>query len=446
MLSKFLLCQLIIILPLIGSFVLDNKEGHFIVIAQETPFPESRFNSTSPLPEINEDQIDTAIPELGLGPLPTPFVEPEEIQPLPEGTPTGEQIIRVRTICDLLGSDNTEPLFIAVDTDKVTYTPGQIAKIFLFITDDKGCFLSAPVRVEMLRLNSDKVPVETVYSQSFVSNGTYNRNFGIGLEQQGEYKVTASILTHNDDITNQSRANQTNSSWTMIEVKNWIETRPASMLLVAVVSFAGLMTTIALIRESSVMSEILRFIFISGIIFAIILSFTFMNEEIGAYAPIGLVKKPPSPASGEWVVNIGGNQRDGYQDGIQIPIVVVVFGIVGGYLRYLYKTANLHKDKHKKEENEKIDKDVTRLDLFYQSLEDIALMFLAPLLAIAVYFLLSIVGLEGPNAVYSLAVISFSIGLVTDEVINALIRFTREKLGLGGKDSSNKKNQETKTK
>jgi hypothetical protein len=73
-------------------------------------------------------------------------------------------------------------------------------------------------------------------------------------------------------------------------------------------------------------------------------------------------------------------------------------------------------------------------------------IFLAPLLAIAVYFLLSIVGLDGPNAVYSLAVISFSIGLVTDEVINAPIRFTRDKLGLGGKDSGNKKNQETKTK
>jgi hypothetical protein len=42
--------------------------------------------------------------------------------------------------------------------------------------------------------------------------------------------------------------------------------------LFAIISFAGLMATIAIVRESSVLSEILRFIFISGIIFAVIVS------------------------------------------------------------------------------------------------------------------------------------------------------------------------------
>jgi hypothetical protein len=55
---------------------------------------------------------------------------------------------------------------------------------------------------------------------------------------------------------------------------------------------------------------------------------------------------------------------------------------------------------------------LNRLSNFYQSLEDIAIPFLAPLLAVAVYFLLKVFGLEGDNAIYTIADVSFSIGLV----------------------------------
>ena len=43
---------------------------------------------------------------------------------------------------------------------------------------------------------------------------------------------------------------------------------------------------------------------------------------------------------GQWVINIGG-QPPNYDYGIQIPISVLIFGILGGYLRYLYKTSKL---------------------------------------------------------------------------------------------------------
>jgi len=69
-----------------------------------------------------------------------------------------------------------------------------------------------------------------------------------------------------------------------------------------------------------------------------------------------------------------------------------------------------------------------RLRNFYQSLEDIAILFLAPLLAVAVYFLLKVFGLEGDNAIYTIAVVSFSIGLVTEEVIRTLIQFATSRL------------------
>jgi hypothetical protein len=55
-------------------------------------------------------------------------------------------------------------------------------------------------------------------------------------------------------------------------------------------------------------------------------------------------------------------------------------------------------------------------------LDDVALFFLAPLLAIAVWFLLYHGGPTSPQAI---AVLSSTIGLITDEIIQALIRFTK---------------------
>ena len=75
-----------------------------------------------------------------------------------------------------------------------------------------------------------------------------------------------------------------------------------------------------------------------------------------------------------------------------------------------------------------VEKRINKLRNFYQSLEDIALLFLAPLLAIAVYFLLTVFGLEGGNSIYTIAVISFTVGLMTEEVVQALIGFTTSKL------------------
>lgn len=76
--------------------------------------------------------------------------------------------------------------------------------------------------------------------------------------------------------------------------------------------------------------------------------------------------------------------------------------------------------------------------IFYESLKDIAFFSLAPLLAIAVYFLLFAFGLSGDNAIYTQAVISFSIGLVTEDVIRTLIRFTQERLSDNNSKSNDK--------
>ena len=66
---------------------------------------------------------------------------------------------------------------------------------------------------------------------------------------------------------------------------------------------------------------------------------------------------------------------------------------------------------------------------FYKSLEYIVLLFLSPLLAIAVYFVPVQGGLEEDSGVHILAAISFTVGLITDDVIRSLIEFTSSKLG-----------------
>ena len=65
---------------------------------------------------------------------------------------------------------------------------------------------------------------------------------------------------------------------------------------------------------------------------------------------------------------------------------------------------------------------------------------MTPLLAIAVWFLLAQVGIQGEQAdispIWYFTTISFTVGLITDEVVQVLTRFTKERLGSG---TANKK-------
>jgi hypothetical protein len=63
--------------------------------------------------------------------------------------------------------------------------------------------------------------------------------------------------------------------------------------------------------------------------------------------------------------------------------------------------------------------------LFQQSLRDITLIFLSPILAIAVWLLLKQGGLS-QTGVYTFALISLTVGLVTDDVIRFLEEYARK--------------------
>jgi hypothetical protein len=162
---------------------------------------------------------------------------------------------------------------------------------------------------------------------------------------------------------------------------------------------------------------VLRFIFLTIIVATLIIAFSLTDVQISPNSPLGLIIRTGNGNNtqfdNQWVVNIGGIAFNNYSSGIQIPISVVIFGILGGYLRFLYSTSI-------EEERKK-----TVKEPFFESLKDLALFFLAPLLAVATWLLLY---QGGTTSIFTLAVVSFSVGLVTREVVAALILFVRTRI------------------
>jgi len=202
--------------------------------------------------------------------------------------------------------------------------------------------------------------------------------------------------------------------------------------------------------NNNLLEEILRFVFLSGIVVSILASLLFSDLQFGTQSPVGLITFIDENKEKQWVFSIG--------NALKIPIFVVVFGLIGGYIRYLYKTSMLiNTEKQGNTNKSKTKTDGTAMELsdssgsktemtrkqrrretFYESLHDIMLFLLAPLLAIAVYFLLFAFGLSGANAIYTLAAISFGVGLTTEEVIQRLTNFVNDTLA-----HSNKSKEET---
>jgi hypothetical protein len=113
------------------------------------------------------------------------------------------------------------------------------------------------------------------------------------------------------------------------------------------------------------------------------------------------------------VLNIGGIAANNYLYGVQVPVSVIIFGIGGGYLRFLYYTSTKERQKEQFEEP------------FYETLRDLALFFLSPLLAVAVWLVLF---QGGTTSILTLAAVSFTVGLFTREVVQALIDFVKTRI------------------
>jgi hypothetical protein len=367
-----------------------------------------------------------------------------------EWTPanSGQDNMTGRDVC---GLPSGEPISIGVETVKSIYAPLEGVGMKISVYDSKGCLVPAKVVLQITRLDTGNPTV--VYRQSFTSDTTIGipsfTTFNYFTSNEpGIYNITATTTINGKEET----------SWKILTIQEFYLSRFAFMWFLGFIFFIGLVILIIKSFANRELNEVLRFTFISGIIFSILLSFIFLNEKVSEVSPIGIVTKQVTPpgaetlptpigeipanllGSGQWVLNIGG-QADEYSYGIQIPIGILVFGIAGGYLRYLYKTSKIYKEYKEYFISGKDDVSSYRLWLFYHSLEDISLLFLAPLLAIAIWLLLIQAGMQGQEALPTIAVISFSVGLVTEEVVQALINFTKSTLGAVKRTGTSKKSK-----
>jgi len=210
------------------------------------------------------------------------------------------------------------------------------------------------------------------------------------------------------------------------------------MIYLSIGFLAALLLLITIGIMNVAIDEILRFIFISGIVGSILVGFLVTDKQFGIRSPIGIVVKSTNN-SNEWVLNIGGGppifNGTSYVTGLQIPIYVLVIGLVGGYLRYLYKTSKLMTDNELIKERQKIKmlltkehtRNIARRISFYQSLKDLVLLFLSPLMAVAVWFLIS-QWRPTENSVQLIGLVCLSASLLTVEIVNTIIRFTKDYL------------------
>lgn len=263
--------------------------------------------------------------------------------------------------------------------------------------------------------------------------------------------------------------------------------------------------------------EIAVFFLISAIVLTPIVAFLLVDIQVGKGSPLGLVKKETivnGTANIQWVINVGGWADNGFKSGIQIPVYIMVFGIAGGYIRYLFEIYNgwrrslsaptitdptngsdirvnnpeitgtsdpsvtvivfdgdtpigttkadkkgtwsvrtstlsdgTHAIKAKATDDSESSsafsdivninisqavggpirgkelaeqKDDKNLELFKKSLQEMALIFLAPLLAIAIWFVLF---QGGTTADYTLAAIGITTGFLIREIVTRLISF-----------------------
>jgi hypothetical protein len=212
------------------------------------------------------------------------------------------------------------------------------------------------------------------------------------------------------------------------------------------------------------------------LVWAIIASLVFTDIEMGTHSPFGLVLRhnlnsyeasdndlQGNPLT-DWVINIGGHWSNNFTSGIVIPIYVIVLGIIGGYLRYLHKSASKEKiriERNQKNNSEIMDdifrliaiskieevahdpilldklnqiknsiattedsKEKTSFEFKDNTFAELSHIFLAPLLAAVAWFIITQGNPE--TNVYLLAAVSFAIGLVTKDIINWIESFMKK--------------------
>jgi len=284
--------------------------------------------------------------------------------------------------------------------------------------------------------------------------------------KDGKFQDNGFIPTREGIYTIVAETSSDISTTYNIRAVDFLKTNSFLVLLIALISFAVLVALTGLInrREIKLMTyRLLRFTLITIIAFGMVSVFLFTDVEVGTQSPLGIVIKeyiitsstPQESITDEnflddelkldWIMHIGGHSADNYSAGLQIPLSIIIAGMIGGYVRILNYASKswiktklldeLNKSKISSVENSieeefngimkeayeegTFDHRLARV-LTNRIVADLALLFIAPALAIIVYFVLLQSGLDPVENVWTLTVTAFASGIFTETVINSI--------------------------
>jgi Bacterial Ig-like domain len=338
---------------------------------------------------------------------------------------------------------------ISVKTDLRTYTTGENARIEGQLYEDENSLPNATVLVQINR--TDVSPPRSIDQFSLTPSTTGSFNASLAAPERGQYLVSAMSDLNGKPVEANGKPVEATTTFTAVDI--W-STNAAEMLYIGIAFFIALLGVIFLQSRrdqpgqepfqtrGGAALEVIRFFLITGITFSFLATLLFGETEIGVSSPVGIVRQHIPGAEQnqtQWVINFGGIPKNGlYQGGVQIPILIVILGTLGGYLRYLYGLRYLFATRKEARNKQNFDPDWSDIDvfersaLFKHSIRSLGLIFLSPLLAIGIWFLLK---QGGVDSIWTLAAVSLTVGLITEEVIRTLIQFSRNTLA-GIKGSS----------
>lgn len=264
---------------------------------------------------------------------------------------------------------------VSVRTESSAYFPGELIQISGTVQNGSGVPM-ANKRVDIF-VHPENNPSNKIYrtTASTTTNGTF-QNAGLRIDvpeyssmwtslgNLSAFKMDPSIVSKTY-LVNVSTAidGKLDSSWSYIQIRNNFLT-PTNMVLYLggfwlflflLVVWWPLKSDDPMPNQSRrpKLKEVLKmgrqfkavsiFFFISAIVLSPIISFLLVDIETGKNSPLGIIKKETyvnGSRNIQWAMNVGGNPGNNFGSGIQIPIYILIFGIAGGYIRYLYDIYN----------------------------------------------------------------------------------------------------------
>jgi hypothetical protein len=355
-------------------------------------------------------------------------------------------------------------LYVSVGTDSAKYAVGNDITILGNVSDARGNKVGAVISLQIAHTGNNPQVSASVYAK----NGSFHYVVP-AIEPVGNYNVTAKVV------------GQKGGASAIFNVV--YPPMPYVAIIVGSLSFAGFISVLLLpwrrkdddsylpevfrfwrrkdddfASKGTYLPEVIRFLSLTGIAFTIVSFFLYIDLQYAINSPVGLVIKHSSGNDGgitEWVINVGGSKSNNYSSGLQIPFYVFALGMAGGYLRYLYKAAFKFEDAKRKtkdakrktkdakrEQNSSERKDEyqglyqspdTPQEFMWESIGELSEIVLSPFLAVAAWFLLSI---STTPYIYTVALVSFTVGLVTKDIVHRLTEFTRSTIKHDNKNAN----------